>query len=126
LSIQAARAGLDIVADHRERSAGAMFQLAAMLRVGPMGWDREDQLDLAEIGGETGTATHGASTASPGRKPKRLVSVNSPRNALSTSFANRSHRAVTSSRYCFSLYTKGSQPQWIRRKPAISRRNSSA
>ena len=65
LSIQAARAGLGIVADHRERSAGAMFQLAAMFRVGPMRWDREDQLDLAEIGGETGTATHGASIAGP-------------------------------------------------------------
>jgi hypothetical protein len=28
-----------------------------------MRWDREDQLDLADIGGETGAATHGASIA---------------------------------------------------------------
>ena len=71
-------------------------------------------------------ATHGASIASPRRKPKRLASVNFPRNALSISFANRSHRTNHFPRYCFSMYTKGSQPQWIRRKPAISRRNSSA
>jgi len=37
-----------------------------------MRWDREDELDLADIGGEAGAATHGASIAPPGRTPKRL------------------------------------------------------
>jgi hypothetical protein len=37
-----------------------------------MRWDREDELDLADIGGEAGAATHGASIAPPGRRPKRL------------------------------------------------------
>jgi len=34
-----------------------------------MRWDREDELDLADIGGEAGAATHGASIAPPGRTP---------------------------------------------------------
>jgi len=37
-----------------------------------MRWDREDELDLADIGGETGAATHLASIAPPDRRPKRL------------------------------------------------------
>ena len=32
--------------------------------------DGEDKLDLADIGGETGTAAHGGSIALPGRMPK--------------------------------------------------------
>jgi hypothetical protein len=39
--------------------------------------DREDELDLADIGGETGTATHSASVTGPGRRPKR-ISVSPP------------------------------------------------
>jgi hypothetical protein len=42
-------------------SRATAFQLGAMLGVGRSGRDREDELDLADIGGETGTATHVAS-----------------------------------------------------------------
>jgi hypothetical protein len=31
-----------------------------------MRWDREDELDLTDIGGETGAATHEVSIAGPG------------------------------------------------------------
>jgi hypothetical protein len=41
-----------------------------------MRWDEEDKLDLADIGGETGTAAHGASIASPGRMPKQVDMAN--------------------------------------------------
>jgi hypothetical protein len=37
--------------------------------------DREHKLDLADIGGETDTATHAQIIASPGRTPKRLDRV---------------------------------------------------
>jgi len=40
-----------------------------------MRWDREDKLDLADIGRETNAATHAAKIASPLRKPKRLDRV---------------------------------------------------
>jgi hypothetical protein len=40
--------------------------------------DRKDELDLADIGGETGTTTHGASIAGPGRRPKRLDTLARP------------------------------------------------
>jgi hypothetical protein len=33
--------------------------------------DREDELDLAHVGGETGTATHGANITPPRPRPKR-------------------------------------------------------
>jgi hypothetical protein len=35
-----------------------------------MWWDRENELDLADIGGETGAATHGANIASSPGRPK--------------------------------------------------------
>jgi hypothetical protein len=35
--------------------------------------DREDELDLADIGEEAHAATHVASIAGPGRRPKRLT-----------------------------------------------------
>jgi hypothetical protein len=47
-----------------------------------MRWDREDELDLADIGGEAGAATHGASIAPPGRRPKRLDMAKPPCNRL--------------------------------------------
>ena len=37
--------------------------------------DREDELDLANIGGETGAATHGASIAGPKRGGQALDHV---------------------------------------------------
>jgi len=37
--------------------------------------DREDELDLADIRGETSTATYGASIAGRGRRPKRLAAA---------------------------------------------------
>jgi hypothetical protein len=37
--------------------------------------NREDKLDLADIGGETGAATHASTIAWPGRGPKRLDRV---------------------------------------------------
>jgi hypothetical protein len=41
--------------------------------------DREDQLDLADIGGETGAGPHmGASIASSERKPKGLDTLKPP------------------------------------------------
>jgi hypothetical protein len=43
-----------------------------------MRWDGEDTLDLADIGGETGTPAHGASVASPGRMPKQVDMANGP------------------------------------------------
>jgi hypothetical protein len=52
-------------------SRATAFQLGAMLGVGRSG-DREDELDLADIGGETGMATYRASIAGPGRRPKRI------------------------------------------------------
>src|SRR6516165_8668762 len=43
-----------------------------------MRWDGEDTLDLADIGGETGTAAHGASVTSPGQMPKQVDMADGP------------------------------------------------
>ena len=37
--------------------------------------DREHKLDLADIGGESGAATHTSTLTQPGRRPKRLDRV---------------------------------------------------
>jgi hypothetical protein len=48
----------------------------------PMRSDGEDKLDLADIGGETGTAAHGASIALPGRMPKTPAAAALARSVL--------------------------------------------
>ena len=75
--VEAALASSRITADHRERVGRRHVPNRRDVRCWPIRRDREDELDLADIGGETGTATHGASIASAGREPKR-ISVSPP------------------------------------------------
>jgi hypothetical protein len=70
--IQAALASSRIVADHGERVGRRDVPAGRDVRGRPIRRDREDELDLADIGGETGTTTHGPSIAGPGRRPKRI------------------------------------------------------
>src|SRR6516162_5150948 len=69
----------------RHRSSGARNCLRHEARWRPMRRDREDQLDLAHVGGEANTATHGASIAGPGRgrqtagQRERLAPATGPR-----------------------------------------------
>ena len=58
--VQAALASPPVIADHREQVGGRHVPTGWEVRGGPMRRDREDELDLADIGGETGAATHGA------------------------------------------------------------------
>jgi hypothetical protein len=37
-----------------------------------MRWDREDEFDLADVGGEANATAHGSKITSPRRRPKRL------------------------------------------------------
>jgi hypothetical protein len=64
--VHAALAGSVIVADHRERVGWRHVPTGREVRGGPIRRDREDELDPADIGGEAGTATYGASIAGPG------------------------------------------------------------
>jgi hypothetical protein len=58
-------------AHHREGVRWRYVPTGRDVRGWSMLGDREDELDLADIGGETGAATHGASMAGQGRRPKR-------------------------------------------------------
>ena len=60
-----------ILADHRQRVGWRHVPTQRDVRRWPMRRDREDQFDLADIGGEAGAATHGASIAGPKRGSKR-------------------------------------------------------
>src|SRR6516162_11019289 len=73
--VEAALPSSRIIADHRERVGRHHVPTRRDVRCCPIRRDREDELDLADIGGETGTATHGASIASAGREPKRLTAA---------------------------------------------------
>jgi hypothetical protein len=64
--VQTALAGLGIVANYREGIGGRDVPTRRDVRGAAMRRDREHQLDLADIGGETGAATHGASIAGRG------------------------------------------------------------
>jgi hypothetical protein len=66
--IQAALASSRVIADHWEGVGRRNVSTGRDVRRWPIGRDREDELDLADIGGETGTATHGASIAGAGRR----------------------------------------------------------
>jgi len=48
------------------------------VRVGLMRRDREDELDLADIGGETGAATYGASIAAAGTQAQVIRTAFAP------------------------------------------------
>jgi len=50
-----------IIADHRERVGRRHVPNRRDVRCWPIRPDREDELDFADVGGETGTTTHGAS-----------------------------------------------------------------
>src|SRR5207249_4573990 len=65
--VQAALAGLGVVADHRQRIGRRDVPTRRDVGGWPARRDREHQLDLADIGGETGAATHGVSIAVPER-----------------------------------------------------------
>jgi hypothetical protein len=56
-------------AHHREGVRWRYVPTGRDVRGWSMLGDREDELDLADIGGETGAATHGASMAGKGRGP---------------------------------------------------------
>jgi hypothetical protein len=68
--VQAALDGPLIKADDRMR-VGRSYVPTGGCWGGPLRRDRENELDLAHIGGEAHAATHGASIAGPGRRPKR-------------------------------------------------------
>ena len=70
--VEAALPSSRIIADHRERVGRRHVPTRRDVRCWPIRRDREDELDLADIGGETGRATHGESIASAGREPKRI------------------------------------------------------
>src|SRR6516165_11612902 len=70
--IEAALPSSPIIADHWERVGRRHVPTRRDVRCWPIRRDREDELDLADIGGETGRATHGESIASAGREPKRI------------------------------------------------------
>jgi FRG domain len=65
--------------------------------------DREHQLDLTHIRGETGAATHGASIAAPGDRPKGLGLA-----ALATGVANvyRTPRALVRTSYTKTMHNE--------------------
>ena len=52
-----------IIADHRERVGRRHVPNRRDVRCWPIRPDREDELDLADVGGETGTATHARAQA---------------------------------------------------------------
>ena len=70
--VQAALAGPRIVADHREEVSRREVPTRREIWCGPVGRDREDELDLAHVGGEADTATHGTTIAELARCPKPL------------------------------------------------------
>jgi hypothetical protein len=57
--VQAALAGPGVIAGDRERVDRRDILTGRDVQGGLMGWDREDQLDLADIGREAAAATHG-------------------------------------------------------------------
>src|SRR6266446_2336752 len=71
--VQAAFAGLGIVVDDRERVGWRHVPAGRDVRGGPLRCDREDELDFADIGGETDAATHSSSITSPWQRPKRSL-----------------------------------------------------
>ena len=54
-----------------DRLALDALGLALNVRGRPLGRDREDQLDIADIGGEADVPIHGASIAGPGCLPRQ-------------------------------------------------------
>jgi hypothetical protein len=60
---------LDVAPPPRGSRCGSPLVLSRVHWVRPMRRDREDELDLADVGGETGAATHGGNIASPWRMP---------------------------------------------------------
>ena len=70
--IQATLTGLAIAADHGQQISGSGVPGRREVGRGPMWRDREDELDLAHIGGETDAATHARNMTSPEREPKPL------------------------------------------------------
>src|SRR6516165_7565153 len=70
--VQAAVTSPRVKADDREGVGWRYVPAGRDVRGRPIRRDRKDELDFANIRGETGTATHGASIAGPGRRPKRL------------------------------------------------------
>ena len=76
--VEAALAGPGIVADHRERVCWRYVSTGRDVGVGRSGGIDEDELDLADIRGEMGTATHGASISGQGREPKRISASPAP------------------------------------------------
>jgi hypothetical protein len=77
-------AGPGIVADHGER-VGRRYvpDWRRCVRGRRCGGIDETNLDLADIRGETGTATHGASISGQGREPKRSAPHQRPRSRSS-------------------------------------------
>jgi hypothetical protein len=88
--IQATLAGSGIIADHRERVGRRHIPTGRDVWGRPIRRDREDEPDLADIGGETGAAIHSASIAGPGHRPK-LISA-SPAPAVRLTARSRSRR----------------------------------
>src|ERR1700730_16402116 len=60
--VQAALTSLRIISYHRERVGWRYVPTRRYVRGRPMRRDREDELDLAGIGGKANTATHGRQT----------------------------------------------------------------
>jgi hypothetical protein len=57
--------------------------------------DREDDLDLADIGGETGAATHRGSIASAERRPKRLDTAKRPCKQMGNTMPGNPRALIT-------------------------------
>jgi hypothetical protein len=68
---ETALASLGIITDHWKRVGRRHVPTGCDVWGRSMRWDREDELDLADVGGEANANTHGSSLASPSRRPKR-------------------------------------------------------
>src|SRR5215831_9382692 len=73
--IQAAFAGLAIVADHGQQISRRGVPSRRKVGRRPLGWYREDELYLTHIGGEADAATHVENIASSRCTPKPLDSM---------------------------------------------------